>query len=685
MIDRIPLALFVTRRANCPSCGALLVVAGEQPEVTCAFCDGTAVVERRLRHVEADVPDRRALTVDWTPAHLNPGEAEARGACPGCGAALAIDAVQAHVSCAHCGCQVKIERRIRSLPLELPSGPEGDDPRVAALVDRLVASQDLVEGLEIAADLDRWGAIERTLARRVTDVLRVQRDADPRLGHALGGCLGKLLCQGAAPLRDAVVQAARGFAHDPQGSPALLWQLGLGSGVCLKPLLDAADVLARAGATRLACTALWAANTLLGRNYPEHDVLAEVILYRVIYLEGIPLAWALEFVEGKGTVRYRYPAETLLRFLDDCHAERPELVAEVQRGVVAERFEHETAYRARLDLFAELQSDPARATLLRTLEPPPEGTSLRLVRAAVELCAAQLDDVALGEAARDALVTLCEGAAAALTPLVKERGEDLPEALRRAYLEAIPDSPLLSALPPRRWRSAKKPERAPWLEALHADYKREFSDAVDAYRATGDALEALREQSKGHTPLMVAARRGEGALVEQLLAAGAEVDARSPYQRTALMVAAEAGRAGVVSTLLGAGADPGLRDRGGGTALTLAAASGQAEALWAVFAAGGATPEARQEAFRAAFAHRRWPLVKALLDAGADPDTLEADGATPLILACRSGDLEAARILIEGGALLDHCDRRGLTPLDAAREAGADELVALLARVARGG
>ena len=44
------------------------------------------------------------------------------------------------------------------------------------------------------------------------------------------------------------------------------------------------------------------------------------------------LAWAFEVAQRRATgTGFFFPAETLLRFLDDCAAERPELVPEVQR------------------------------------------------------------------------------------------------------------------------------------------------------------------------------------------------------------------------------------------------------------------------------------------------------------------------------------------------------------------
>ncbi|MEZ6188432.1 MAG: ankyrin repeat domain-containing protein [Planctomycetota bacterium] len=679
MSERIPLALFVTRRATCPSCGALVDFAGAEGQVQCAYCGCQVVVERRLRHLEPDVVTRGTLEVDWSPAHLNPGVAHERGACPGCGAALAIDAVQAHVRCPQCDTEVKIERRVRALPRELPPGPPGEDAGVLALLDTLRTSTDLVEQLEVAAALDTWSRAGVTLARHLPRLLDAQRDGDPLLGHALGAAVGKLVCSSDAQVRDAALQAALPYLPDPQGSPALLWQLGLGPGAFLKPLLDAADLLDRAGAARLASTALWAANTLLGRRYPDHDALAEVILYRVLYLQGQPLAWAIDFLGGQSVVRYVYPVGTLLRFLDDCAAERPELCHEIRRGIRADAFAHESDYAARLDLFEGLRSDAARAALLATLEPPPAGCSLRQLRRAAALCGEALDAPALLEGATQALVRLCDGPAGAspLLPLVRERGDALPEAVRREVLKRLPDAPL-SPLPRGRSERPAKLVPQPWFTELHARHKQTFSAAVDAYRATGAALQAFRERNAKHTPLMVAARRGELGLLEELLAQGAEVDAASPYGRTALSVAAEAGQTAAVEALLARGADPGRRDQGGDTPLTLAARRGHAPALWAVFAAGGSSPPLLQEAFRAAAQARQWPLVRALLAAGADPDTLEADGATPLILACRAGDLEGAEVLIAAGALLDHADARGRTPRAAAEAAGAAELVALL-------
>lgn len=55
--------------------------------------------------------------------------------------------------------------------------------------------------------------------------------------------------------------------------------------------------------------------------------------------------------------------------------------------------------------------------------------------------------------------------------------------------------------------------------------------------------------------------------------------------------------------------------------------------------------------------------VRVLIAAGANPDTLAPDGATPLHQAVQAGKLELIRALAEGGATLDARNRDGLTPL----------------------
>ncbi|XP_049769506.1 GA-binding protein subunit beta-2-like [Schistocerca cancellata] len=123
--------------------------------------------------------------------------------------------------------------------------------------------------------------------------------------------------------------------------------------------------------------------------------------------------------------------------------------------------------------------------------------------------------------------------------------------------------------------------------------------------AAGADVEARVEGLfSGRTALHVAAAGGHVAAASCLVGAGAEVDARTSWeQSTPLHWAAESGHAGVVRLLVGASADPNARDRWGRTPLHWAAVGGQAEA------------------------------AAELLLAGADRGARDVDGRTPLDVA----------------------------------------------------
>jgi ankyrin repeat protein len=78
------------------------------------------------------------------------------------------------------------------------------------------------------------------------------------------------------------------------------------------------------------------------------------------------------------------------------------------------------------------------------------------------------------------------------------------------------------------------------------------------------------------TPIMSAAECGHDAAAAALIAAGADVNARTCTGRTALMYAASSGRDSTVRLLLAAGADPAARDCDCETAAEQAARAGHA-------------------------------------------------------------------------------------------------------------
>ena len=82
-----------------------------------------------------------------------------------------------------------------------------------------------------------------------------------------------------------------------------------------------------------------------------------------------------------------------------------------------------------------------------------------------------------------------------------------------------------------------------------------------------------------------------------------------------------------------------------------------------------ATPAAGQDdRLVAAAAARDKAAVRVLLDAGVDPDTPRADGATALLWAAHRNDLDLVDLLLEAGAGVNAADDHGVTPLQRAAE-----------------
>ena len=128
--------------------------------------------------------------------------------------------------------------------------------------------------------------------------------------------------------------------------------------------------------------------------------------------------------------------------------------------------------------------------------------------------------------------------------------------------------------------------------------------------------------AKGWTALMHATRkdRGYSAIIELLIASGAEVDAAHKRGGTALSSACYNGHVRAVELLLDAGADVNVKDQAGWTPLICASLNGHT------------------------------PVVKLLLAAGAEVNAKDAAGRTPLRVASDSGHWETVKTLIGAGA-----------------------------------
>lgn len=214
-------------------------------------------------------------------------------------------------------------------------------------------------------------------------------------------------------------------------------------------------------------------------------------------------------------------------------------------------------------------------------------------------------------------------------------------------------------------RGARTSIRNHWDETAIDLARRDKLDSIARLIERKDAADAvlIKEQA-----LIPAITSGDLATVRDLIARGADVDARVPMtgqpndDYTPLAVAAREGHADIVRALLEAGADP-RRTIGlfRGTALHEACYFGHAETIRAM-------TEPRDPAIGPASA----------LDAQGS-----LNGMTPLHDAVWHGHLDASRALVEAGHPLHLRTHAGLTPRELAAHYGYGELAAYLADAER--
>ena len=162
----------------------------------------------------------------------------------------------------------------------------------------------------------------------------------------------------------------------------------------------------------------------------------------------------------------------------------------------------------------------------------------------------------------------------------------------------------------------------------------------------------------GFTPLLFAARQGDLASAELLLAAGADVNDTAPDGNSVLVLASHSGHGALATFLLEKGADPNAAGAGY-TALHAAVLTGDL-ALVKALLAHGANPSAQIT--------QATPLRRTGEDLALPSSLL---GATPFFLAAKFVEAGMMRVLVAAGA--DHSlpTKNGTTPLIAAAGLGS--------------
>lgn len=163
-----------------------------------------------------------------------------------------------------------------------------------------------------------------------------------------------------------------------------------------------------------------------------------------------------------------------------------------------------------------------------------------------------------------------------------------------------------------------------------------------------------QQASEGMTALHRAAQEGPLDEVRHLIKAGLKINARTSRGETPLVLAVMRRRVSVVSVLLDAGADPGLADQDGRTPLHFAAAVGDVQLVSLLSSYGARTDALDHEGatplHAAVCTTGRLPVVRWLVDHGADVSRPMVGNVTPLLIGVYVGDADVVRFLLSHGA-----------------------------------
>ena len=209
----------------------------------------------------------------------------------------------------------------------------------------------------------------------------------------------------------------------------------------------------------------------------------------------------------------------------------------------------------------------------------------------------------------------------------------------------------------------------------------EDGDVSEVKQLLAKGAEVNAKTSDGYTPLHTAAMFGHLDVMKALIAKGAEVDAKTEDGETPLHQAARWGNLDVVKELLYKGAEVDAKDKyGSWTPLHLAAKNGHLDVVKELLYKG-AEVDAKDKNGETPLhkVHGHVEVVKVLLSNGAAVNAKDADGQTPLHLAASKSHLDVVKELLAAKEVeVNTKDKYGETPLHVAADYGHVEVAKVL-------
>ncbi|KAF4852534.1 Vegetative incompatibility protein HET-E-1 [Colletotrichum siamense] len=171
--------------------------------------------------------------------------------------------------------------------------------------------------------------------------------------------------------------------------------------------------------------------------------------------------------------------------------------------------------------------------------------------------------------------------------------------------------------------------------------------------------------------LAIAAFMGHYDVVDRLLSRKADINATDGSCRTPLLLAARKGHGQIVQLLLQQGADTDLSEsKDGGTPLAFAVMCGHRRVV-ALLLEKGANLEAKDFESKTTIFHaihaRHNEILQLLLSCGADANAAQSE-ETPLLYAIRHTNVEAVDLLLKHGARISMKHKSGKLPLQYAQD-----------------